>query len=244
MAATAWHDTGLIRMIETEDSMITKTVSQWPWGEPIAVLRHLTAPQPVFSFGGRTLPYFMHAYHSTYRNERTIEIPVALSFISKYSTVLEVGNVLNHYVTLPHDVVDKYEVYPGVINADVVDFTPATQYDLVLSISTLEHVGWDEKPQDPRKVITAISRMLSFVKPGGRMVFTVPIGWNPHLDQLLFRHEVVTTNAWYMKRINRQEWEECSMEDVRNARIGDPYWCANGLIIAEICPTAGCEQGI
>jgi hypothetical protein len=38
-------------------------------------------------------------------------------------------------------VLDKYEQAPGVINEDVVSFSPPQKYDLIVSVSTLEHVG-------------------------------------------------------------------------------------------------------
>lgn len=70
--------------------------------------------------------------------------------------MLEVGNVLSHYFPIHHDIVDKYEVCPGVINQDIADFLPQEKYDLILSISTVEHVGWDEQPQEPTKLLQVI----------------------------------------------------------------------------------------
>ena len=43
-----------------------------------------------------------------------------------------------------HDVLDKYEKGNNVINDDVVSFSTEVKYDLIVSVSTLEHVGWDE----------------------------------------------------------------------------------------------------
>jgi hypothetical protein len=47
--------------------------------------------------------------------------------VNKYvgRNVLEVGNVLSHYFPVHHDVLDKYEKAKGVINEDVVEFSPA-----------------------------------------------------------------------------------------------------------------------
>ena len=65
--------------------------------------------------------------------------------------MLEVGNVLGHYVPVEHLVVDKYEQAPGVLNDDVADLDLGRQFDLVLAVSTLEHVGLDEETRDPDK---------------------------------------------------------------------------------------------
>ena len=35
------------------------------------------------------------------------------------------------------------------------------KYDLIVTISTLEHVGWDEEPRDPSKVLRAIENLKS-----------------------------------------------------------------------------------
>jgi len=51
--------------------------------------------------------------------------------------------VLSHYFAVKHDIVDKYEIAPSVVNEDLVNFKPGKKYDLIVSISTLEHVGWD-----------------------------------------------------------------------------------------------------
>jgi cyclopropane fatty-acyl-phospholipid synthase-like methyltransferase len=36
-----------------------------------------------------------------------------------------------------------------MINEGVVDFHPSKRYDIIVSISTFEHIGLDEKPKDP-----------------------------------------------------------------------------------------------
>jgi cyclopropane fatty-acyl-phospholipid synthase-like methyltransferase len=67
-----------------------------------------------------------------------------------------VDDVLSHYYHITHDVVDKYEKGKNIINQDIVDFTPNERYDLIVSISTMEHVGWDETPCEPRKILRTL----------------------------------------------------------------------------------------
>ncbi len=82
-------------------------------------------------------------------------------------------------------IVDKYEKAIGVINEDICNFKPSKKYDLIISISTLEHVGFDEKPRDPCKVLRAIENLKSLLAVGGKLVAILPVGYNPYLDELI-----------------------------------------------------------
>ena len=105
--------------------------------------------------------------------------------------VLEVGNVLPHYFKTSHTVLDKDEADPRVVNADVTEFETDRRYDLIVSISTLEHVGFDySETVEERKILMAIDRLRSFLSPAGRLLVTLPIGYNPHLDELLRDHDL------------------------------------------------------
>ncbi|TAK16890.1 MAG: hypothetical protein EPO37_07710, partial [Nitrosarchaeum sp.] len=77
-------------------------------------------------------------------NERSVEIPLAIDMLKKNNgkNILEIGNVTSNYCNIPHIVVDKYEKETNIINQDVIDFNSKAKFDLIISISTLEHVGW------------------------------------------------------------------------------------------------------
>jgi hypothetical protein len=182
-----------------------------------------------FTFEGRDLNYFYHRYNNTASNERTIEIPIARQFIHSGESVLEVGNVLNHYFPFLHDVVDKYEVAEGVKNCDIVEFASSECYDLIISISTIEHVGWDEPAKEPDKVIRAIERMKSLMAAQGTMIITVPGGYNPYLDEFLQspacqcrRHHRYQRMSWL------NEWREVKSFSP-GVRYRYPYPFANTL---------------
>lgn len=100
-----------------------------------------------FLFNKKLYNYYIAPYNNTHRNERKVEIPIIVDYIRKYPTesILEVGNVLSHYFSnATHDIVDKYEQAINVLNEDIVDYGSNKKYDLIISISTLEHVGYEE----------------------------------------------------------------------------------------------------
>ncbi len=162
--------------------------------------RHLNRE---FVFDGKRYQYFYHPYNTTWSNERKVEIPIIRELLKQNQgkRILEVGRVLPHYFPVSHDVLDKYEKGKDVINEDVVDFTPARKYDLIVSISTLEHVGWEETPKEPEKAIRAVENLERCLNPGGKIVFTVPVGQNPYLDNLISDKKIRTDKLYYFNEI-------------------------------------------
>ncbi len=192
-----------------------------------------------FEFDGGRYRYFFHPYNVTFNNERCVEIPIARKFLAEFENrdVLEVGSVLPHYLDFAHDVVDKFEKREGVINEDIVDFSPDRKYDLVISISTLEHVGWDED-RDPPKIERAFAKLETLVKPGGKAVVTLPLGHNPYLDELLRSGRLEFTRVHLMKRVSRDNrWIELPASELGGLirpTYGRPFPSANYLVIGVI----------
>lgn len=123
------------------------------------------------------------------KGERLVEIPLVEPFIRDHGQerFLEVGNVLNYHLSVPdHDVVDKYEVSNGVWNQDIETFEPQRQYDLIVSISTLEHIGLDEEQKDEQKARRAFEAIVRMLSPGGKLILTVPYHYNPSIDELIW----------------------------------------------------------
>jgi len=191
---------------------------------------------------GKTYRYFDTV--KTWHGERAVEIPIMMGIVGKYrgKKILEIGNVLSHHVKLEHDILDKYETGKGVINKDIVDFKSEKKYDLIISISTLEHVGWDEKPRDDTKIPRAIDNMRTLISSGGgTIIITVPLGYNPTLDKLLKDGIIKFSRQYHLIRISKgNEWREASWEDVLAAKYNTPMPFANGLLIGiiEIEPSA------
>lgn len=186
-----------------------------------------------FIFKGKTYNYFYH-WLGTYENERCVEIPIIWDIIKQHKgkKILEVGNVLSNYFTVKHDILDKYEKSYGVINQDIVDFKPNRKFDLIVSISTLEHVGWDEIPKEPLKILSAIKNMIDLLEPGGKIVVTLPLDYNPAMDRLIKESKIHFTQAYYMKRISSDNrWIEVKCNDIIDVKYNKPFPYANGLII-------------
>lgn len=145
-----------------------------------------------FTIQGRNYKYFYHKYNNTWDNERAVEIPILMESFNENEgkNILEVGNVLSNYFSVNHDIIDKYEHAVNVNNQDIVDFHPSKKYNLIVSISTLEHVGWDEIRQDPTKIFKVRDNLKSLLTSKGICVVTIPIGYNKELDILLNENQL------------------------------------------------------
>jgi SAM-dependent methyltransferase len=180
-------------------------------------------PLGLFTFRGAVYPYLVHWHNLTWENERSVEVPIAWRAVRQAQArgmrVLEVGNVLSHYHRVQHDVLDKYEHAPGIIRADVLDFRSPHRYDFIVSISTLEHVGWDDEPRDAAKAELAIRHLRALLAPNGWLLATIPIGQNPHLDRLLSDGPAPFERISFLRREpRRNHWVEGSAADVSGAR--------------------------
>ena len=150
---------------------------------------------------------------------------------NKDKKILEIGNVLSNYYQIPHDIVDKYEKAPNVINQDVVDFKPNEKYELIVSISTLEHVGWDEKPRDDNKIPQALENLRNLLKKGGMLIVTLPLGYNQALNKHLSDGTIQFQEQHYLMRIGSNSWQEASWDEVKDSKFGNPHSGANGLVV-------------
>lgn len=187
-----------------------------------------------FAFLTEELPYTFARYNSTFRNERSVEISVARWFLSAapVGKMLEVGNVLGHYGIEGHDVLDLYERIRGVINEDIVDFVATEPYDTIVSISTLEHVGRDEAPEAPERAIAAFDRLDALVARDGRILVTIPLGYNGALDEALASGRVDMPVHTVLRRLDTENrWAEASLEQGLASVYGSPFNNANAVYV-------------
>lgn len=189
-----------------------------------------------YIFNQTKLQYSSHQYNYSWVNERSVEIPVFQKILKKFSPnhhILEVGNVLGNYQPIFHQVVDKYEKTEGVINLDVLDFKPKNHFDLIISISTLEHVGWDETNKQKTKIMKAINHLKSLLKTNGQLWFSVPVGYNPYLDKLIKQNKLPLTKVYYLRRTTgfSNIWKQVKKIDADKCQYGHPFPHANTVMI-------------
>lgn len=156
-----------------------------------------------FSYGDKKLHYNRVPINNA--SERAIEVPIGLNFLLEHKAkrVLEVGNVLQQYIQQPiygtWDILDKFEVFPGVINVDLMEYNPTKKYDAIVSISTVEHIGQRKDPsgsygeedidRDKEAPLKAIVQIYNLLKEDGYALITVPFGklidhgWLIHFDE-------------------------------------------------------------
>jgi SAM-dependent methyltransferase len=196
-----------------------------------------------FVLDGERHAYLVHPYKRTWTTERAVEVPVIGALVDAAGAaarVLEVGHVLGHYGARRHVVVDKYERGAGVLNRDVLDLADLGAFDLVVAISTVEHVGWDEEPREPRKAIAAIAALKALLAPGGRLHLTVPVGYNPVLDGALRGGEVQLTRASALRRDGAgTRWREVPVAEAWDVPYDFLLYSARAVVFAAIERPAG-----
>lgn len=196
------------------------------------------SPAGTFNFNGQELKYFRHNHNLAYDNERTVEVAIVGKFLNslgRNAKVLEVGNVLANYgfSGAVRDVLDKYDPAPHVINEDVISFKRVMKYDAIISISTLEHVGWDEDVRDPLKIIMAVKNLSeNCLAPGGCMLATIPLGYNSYFDDQLAGDVGYFTEKYFLKRVSENnKWKQVDYAEVAGSKFGQPFNNANAVCI-------------
>ena len=190
-------------------------------------------------YRGTSLPLVYAGHNVTWANERCVELALARALMAGVppERTLEVGHVTPHYFQGGHQVVDKYE--PAALQVDIVDFDPAERFDLILSISTFEHIAFDEPggPKAPHqvaaKVRAALERCRGLLAPGGLLAITVPLGYNPALDAMIAADELAWARASWFKRFPRRTWRRVSRSEAVRCRYGSPRAFANAIVLAE-----------
>jgi hypothetical protein len=196
-----------------------------------------------FDFNGKSYPYYVNYYNDTRHNERAVEIALAINAIEKYQfgRILEVGDVLPNYVDFKHDIVDKYDKGENTIHEDILYYTPSEKYDLIISVSTFEHVGWDMgEGRGSGKIKLALEHTKTLLKPGGMMMVTLPLGYNDELDEALKKNDLQFDNLYCMGRDNYNNWSQVELSD---ALSGD-YARDRCSVGSTTCPNCSTEIGI
>lgn len=183
-------------------------------------------------FEGRELPYVVEPYNLTCVSERGLELGIIQAMLPEHARVLELGNVWGHYRDRDFKVVDKYEIAPGVENIDIVDIPEDQKYDFIFSISTFEHIGWDEEPRHPEKLARALEKIPKLLAESGEAVVTVPSGWNSWLDERLVAGDLpVDSIDWYKRTGLFCSWRSAEAGECAGQPYGGRHQAANAVAV-------------
>ena len=198
-----------------------------------------------FQFRGRRYAYYRS--RKTRFNERAVELPIVKRELDRCGgSILEVGNVFHKHGSKSPPVwlvVDLYEKpYPHVINEDITKFETSERYDLVVSVSTREHVGFDyQEKRDPTMCRIAVERIKGLLKSGGRLIVTCGFGYNLNWDRMVVSGEIEFDRLDCMIRVSSQEanqWVEAPLSEASEKKYkrkrGASLQTATGLMIGEI----------
>lgn len=152
-------------------------------------------------------------------DERCIEYPWLLTHLeNKMEVLLDAGSTLNHDFILEDPVLQGKVIHIltlapesncfwqksiSYLFCDLRDiFVRDAYYDSIACLSTLEHVGCDNKLFTQREVdnehrsddfVLAIQELARVLKPGGRLFLTVPFGTYQHFGfQQVFNKELLS----------------------------------------------------
>jgi hypothetical protein len=208
------------------------------WGAGCAAGLPLTlfGSRRTFRFDGTDYRYLYHRHGFTWLNERAVEVPIAARALAdaRGGRVLEVGNVLAYYGYDGHAVVDKYERRASVLNVDALDYSPPEPFDLIVSVSTLEHIGWDETVRDPPRAARSVQALAGHLKVGGTLLVTLPVGYNPVLDEAIRAGRVRFSTLRALRRAGRTAWEETEPANVWNVRYDQLLCAANAVLVGTV----------
>jgi len=190
-----------------------------------------------FVVNGRSFEYADSDYNCTRQNERAVEVPIAMALLCHArafdGAILEVGAVLPHYrpgwPSDGHICVDLFEPYPGVINADVLTWQPSQLFDLIICISTLDHL------RDEDEFCTALERMRAWRKRDGLLLVTLPygqpawIGGGKWLEQMIDSEAIGSDVTWRMDKVDplHHGWEQICDEQAPRRAYNHPTAYAN-----------------
>jgi SAM-dependent methyltransferase len=204
----------------------------------------------------------LYGHNDAGLDERVVEYPWAFDRLTALHTpgahILDAGSVLNHPRLLAHCrraghcplsiVTLRYEGYAEVSDDVHYEFADLRMlpyrdawFPLVVSLSTLEHVGMDNAGYgdtnrasiDPTsEAVRAMQELRRVTTPGGTALVSVPFGLRAHRGWFrVFDAEdldgLTRSSGWRVEqarffRATRDGWRERSMDEVRTAGFNDP----------------------
>jgi len=178
---------------------------------------------------------YLLAYGPGGLNERMIEIPLMCKYLQepKGKDILEIGAVISLLIKTNFDVVDLTEKEVGVINIDILNYYPDKKYDLIISISTIEHFGYGDydEIEDPTKLEKALDHILQLLKPSGIFVASAPIGFNENFDSMIINKQLPFQQIYFMKRYTSGIWKQTEFEEAIKCKYNLPFNYGNSIAL-------------
>lgn len=209
-------------------------------------------------------------------DERCVEVPWALSrLLPSDKRVLDAGSALNHSPILKADVWESCQLdiltlapekncewYRGIsyLFADLRDTCfKSNLYDVIFSVSTLEHIGMDNthykaseayQEQSIEDIFIALRELKRILKPEGRLLFTVPYGqYENHGTFQQFDERLLDLCAEAFEPANRVDtfflytesgWNCVEQEECNLANYAETCWSPNGTKGTDNAAAARC----
>ena len=197
-------------------------------------------------------------------DERVIEVPWVLSRLVAAGRVLEVGYAYAEPVYLAGllragvelvgvDLAERDVEGMECLTADVRSLPlPDDSVDQALLVSTLEHVGADNSgyglaaEDDPGSRVDALKELGRVVRPGGRLLVTVPLGepgdhgWF-RLDDVAGWTSLFTGAGLFVEEqeayaLSDEGWRVAPAFDPRGVGYGDRGPAASAVLCTELSP--------
>ena len=164
-------------------------------------------------------------YNEPARNERNIELPLAFWFIENFpNDLVEIGEVTPFYVNPEHPVYDLSAELEER-KRDLFDVDCAGKN--VLSISTVEHVGFGDygNTPEPHKAIEAVKHLKKKAK---KYLITFPVGYNRELEADLVKSRI---KYFLMERDEQNKWVMSHHKDMNKYEYNNPYYAGNAICV-------------
>lgn len=143
---------------------------------------------------------YAHPKRSIGMTERVVEVPWALTRYQGEQNVLDIGTAFASRVWVRNlrflgaahlvgvDLADRKVAGIDMVRGDVRDLPfPAAQFDLAFCISTLEHIGennrsyYQSQEEAAGDDVVALRELRRVLRPGGRLIVSVPFGLRQEL---------------------------------------------------------------
>ena len=163
-------------------------LARWGSGLATGLPWTLAGSHGDFELDASDYRYLYDRHKFTWLTERAVEVPVAQALVDQHAPDRRARDRQRALALPPAAALGRRQVRagPGVLNRDVLDLGGLGRFDLIVAISTLEHVGLGRAARAIRQRHSAPSRCCAaLLAPEGLLAITVPVGYNTAFDAAL-----------------------------------------------------------